>query len=129
VREREGQIIRGGFGNVLKWQLIAGLVVGASCYVLSTVEAAISAVVGVSSVVAGSFGAMYVVRKGQSDPMAALLGVLKAEALKIFIIAVLLFASFKLYSGLVPIALIGGLAVAALISGAALKAFDDENKT
>ena len=43
------------------------------------------------------------------------------------VIALLLLAIFKLYRGLVPLALIGGLACAALISGAALRALDEEN--
>jgi ATP synthase protein I len=45
---------------------------------------------------------------------------LKAEAVKILVIAVLLFLVFKLYQQLVPVALIAGLAAAALFSGAAL---------
>jgi ATP synthase protein I len=40
---------------------------------------------------------------------------------------VVLLAIFRLYQGLVPLALIGGLACAALISGAALRALDEEN--
>jgi ATP synthase protein I len=54
--------------------------------------------------------------------------VLKAEIVKVFVVAVLLLIVFKLYQGLVPIALIGGLACAALISGAALRTFDEDNK-
>jgi ATP synthase protein I len=55
-----------------------------------------------------------------------LIRLLKAEAVKIVIIVLLLWLTFKFYSGLVPLALIIGLAGAALFSGAAIFAMNDQ---
>ena len=56
---------------------------------------------------------------------AILITMLKAEAVKIFIIALLLFLTFKLYNEhLVPVALILGLAASAILSGAAFFGLD-----
>jgi ATP synthase protein I len=49
---------------------------------------------------------------------------LKAEAVKILVIALLLFLTFKLYQQLVPIALILGLAASAILSGATFVGLD-----
>jgi ATP synthase protein I len=49
-----------------------------------------------------------------------LINMLKAEAVKIVLIALLLLIAFKLYKQLVPMALMAGLAASALFSGAAL---------
>ena len=48
----------------------------------------------------------------------------KGEAVKIFVIALLLFVTFKAYSDLVPMALIIGLAASAILSGAAFFGLD-----
>ena len=70
---------------------------------------------------------MRMTRKGSSaTPGGALVALLKAEVVKIGVIALVLLAAFKLYVGLVPLALIGGLAAAALMSGAALRTLDEQ---
>lgn len=119
--------MRRAFIKSARWQLIAALISTVSAYVLVGMSAAVSALAGAGVVLAGSYAAARVSRPVEADATAALLNVLKAEAVKIVVIALLLLAVFKLYKGLVPIALVGGLACAALISGAALRAFD-ENK-
>lgn len=61
-------------------------------------------------------------------PGVILIALLKAEAVRILVIVLLLLAAFKFYQGLVPLALVGGLAVAVLISGAGLRTLGNENK-
>jgi ATP synthase protein I len=56
----------------------------------------------------------------KQDPTAILVNLLKAEAVKILVIIILLAIIFNVYKQLVPFALIAGLAAAALFSGAAL---------
>ena len=60
-------------------------------------------------------------------PGIILFSLLKAEAIKVLVIALLLLVTFKYYQGLVPLSLIGGLAGSALVSGAGLRAIDNEN--
>lgn len=49
-----------------------------------------------------------------------LIALLKAEATKVLVISAQLLAIFKIYAGLVPLALIGGLAISVLVAGAGL---------
>ena len=58
--------------------------------------------------------------EGKEDPTAILVNLLKAEAIKILVIIILLVITFNVYKQLVPFALIAGLAAAAIFSGAAL---------
>jgi ATP synthase protein I len=116
------------FGKSVRWQIIATVLVAALAFSLAGWHGALSAMGGGVSVIVGGFVAVALTRgKKPSTPGSALLVVLKAEAIKIAVIALVLLAIFKLYRGLVPLALIGGLACAALISGAALRALDEEN--
>lgn len=110
------------YRKMLRWQVLASLVVAAISALLSGVPAGISALLGGVAVIIGAWFAARIAEKGQSktQPTAVLLNLLKAEAVKILIVAVTLFAVFKLYQSLVPFALIAGLAAAALFSGAAL---------
>ncbi len=120
-------VMQRAFAKSARWQLIAAAISATAAFFLVGVHAAISALAGGGAVLAGSFAATSVSRGGQINPTAALLNMLKAEAVKIVVIAVLLLLVFKFYKGLVPLALIGGLACAALISGAALRTFDEED--
>lgn len=105
------------------WQANAVLLVSLAAYMLAGPHGALSALAGGFSVWIGSqLGAMSMrqAKRAVPDPAAgaALLLLLRAEAIKIGVIAVLLLLIFKLYaSNLVPAALIAGLAVAALLSG------------
>ena len=110
------------YRNMLRWQMMATAVVIVAAVLISGVPAGISALLGGAAVIVGAwFAARIAVRaQAKADPTAVLLNMLKAEAVKILIIAILLFAVFKLYQSLVPFALIAGLAAAALFSGAAL---------
>ncbi len=110
------------FSKMLKIQCIATAAVAVVAVVIAGLNAGLSAVLGGASVIVGAYAASKVARRSNnnSDPSAILINLLKAEAVKILVIIVLLFITFAVYKQLVPFALIAGLAAAALFSGAAL---------
>lgn len=110
------------FSKMLKIQCIATLAVAVVAFILSGANAALSAVLGGASVIIGAYIASKVASRGKNntDPSAILINLLKAEAVKILVIIVLLLITFVVFKQLVPFALIAGLAAAALFSGAAL---------
>jgi ATP synthase protein I len=110
------------YRNMLRWQVMATVVVTVVAGLFSGIPAGISAFLGGVSVIIGAWFAAKIAARGRAKSQAAdvLINLLKAEAVKILIIAIILFAVFKLYQSLVPFALIAGLAAAALFSGAAL---------
>jgi len=107
---------------MLKIQLIATATLAILLMVFFGVNASVSAAMGGVSVVIGAFCASKIGKRSANtqDASAILINLLKAEAAKIIIIIALLFLIFKCYTQLMPFALISGLAVAALFSGAAL---------
>jgi ATP synthase protein I len=107
---------------MLKIQLVATFAVAIMALLISGLNAGISAVLGGLSVVLGACAAVLIAKRGEknTDASAILINLLKAEAVKILVIIVLLVIIFNLYKQLVPFALIAGLAAAALFSGAAL---------
>jgi ATP synthase protein I len=110
------------YSKMMALQLKATLVVAIVAYFLNGVHAALSVVAGGLSVVIGAWFATKIVAKtaGSTEPTTVLFNLLKAEAVKIAIVGLLLFLVFKFYHQLVPFALIVGLAAAAFLSGAAL---------
>ncbi len=114
------------YRNMLQYQLLASLTVALVACWLGSHEAAFSALLGGCAVIIGAWIATKIVARGHrlQQPTAVLLNLLKAELIKIIVIAVVLLAVFKLYLALVPFALIAGLAAAALFSGAALAKSD-----
>lgn len=110
------------FSKMLKIQLIATFAVAIVAILVSGLNASISALLGGASVMIGAIAAAKIAQRGASkqDPTAVLVNLLKAEAVKILVIVVLLAIIFNAYQQLVPFALIAGLAAAALFSGAAL---------
>jgi ATP synthase protein I len=118
------------FDKAVRWQIIVTVLVAILAYVGGGVHAAISVAGGAIAAIFGGFAGMRVAREGKSEtPGAALMVLLKAEAVKLGVVAIILFLIFKFYKGLVPLALIGGLACAALISGAALRTMDADKNT
>jgi ATP synthase protein I len=107
---------------MLKVQLVATLAVAVLALLVSGLNASVSAVLGGASVVLGALAATAIAKRGanKEDPTAILVNLLKAEAVKILVIIILLVIIFNVYKQLVPFALIAGLAAAALFSGAAL---------
>jgi len=114
---------------MLRWQLTATAAVAIIAFFISGMHAGISAVAGGFSVVIGAFIASKIAQRSdkKKDASAILFNLLKAEAVKILVIVVLLFITFKVYKQLVPFALIVGLAAAALFSGAAISKLDDDS--
>lgn len=110
------------------WQLYAAVAVSLVAFLLAGKHGAFSALAGSASVWMGVLLALLSMRqankalqKVKTTGGGALLVLLRAEAIKIAVIATLLWITFKIYaSHLVPLALISGLAVAALLSGAGL---------
>lgn len=115
------------FSKMFRWQLSATAVVSLIALFISGAHAAISALAGGLAVVIGAFLASKIAQRSDSktEASAILINLLKAEAIKILVIVVVLFITFKVYKQLVPFALIAGLAAAALFSGAAISKFDD----
>ena len=107
---------------MLKVQLIATIAVALVALVLTGFHGGMSALLGGASVIIGAMLASKIASRQalSEDPTAILLNLLKAEAVKILVIVVLLAIIFNVYGQLVPFALIAGLAAAALFSGAAL---------
>jgi len=115
------------FGKAVRWQIVVTLLIAAVAFVFADVHVSLSIMGGGAAVMLGGFAAIALARKKQpATAGSALLLLLKAEMVKIVVIALVLLAIFKLYEQLVPLALIGGLACAALISGAALRTLDQE---
>ena len=117
------------FSKAANWQIIITLLIAALSLLIGGASSALSALLGGGVVIVGAYVAMRI-SKSNNDGSAgmALLTLLKAEAIKVLVIALLLLATFKLYQGLVPLSLIGGLAGSALASGAGLRAINNENK-
>ena len=112
------------FKKMLQWQLIATLIVAVMAGIISGAHAGFSALIGGACVVIGAYFASKIAQRSSKEAATVLVNLLKAEAVKIVIIVVLLFIAFKVYKQLVPFALIAGLAASALFSGAAMSKLD-----
>ena len=100
-----------------------------TAWVLGGIHAAASVLMGGISVLMGGYAGVAAIRsQGNATPGSILITILKAEAVRIAVIMLLLLIAFKFYRELVPLALIGGLAAAVLISGAGLRTLGIENK-
>ncbi len=112
------------FSKMLRLQLIATVVVAIASLAISGLHAGISALLGGLAVIIGAFIAAKIAQRSKQDATAVLINLLKAEAVKVLVIFVLLLITFKVYKQLVPFSLIAGLAAAALVSGAAMSKLD-----
>lgn len=113
------------FQRMVRTQALVTVCVAVAAFMLGGLHAGISAFAGGFAAVVGGFAGAKVAsgnKKNDLNQQAAtvLVRMLKGEAVKIAIIALVLWLIFKFYSGLVPLALILGLAGAALMSGAAI---------
>ena len=113
------------------WQVAAVLLISFAAFLLAGMHGALSALAGGFAVWIGSQLGAWSMRRSKSvagSAGVALLVLLKAEAIKIVVIALLLLLIFKLYgSNLVPAALIAGLAVAALLSGMGIMRINEQS--
>ena len=112
------------FSKMLRLQLIATAVVVIVSLVISGLNAGVSAALGGVAVIIGAFFGSKIAQRNNKEATAVLVNLLKAEAVKIVVIFMLLLIAFKVYRQLVPFALIAGLAAAALVSGAAMSKLD-----
>ena len=115
------------FKRMIKMQIVALLIVGFATFAFAGLHGGLSAIAGGFAAIVGGYFASFVASgKPHQDASSVLIRLIKAEALKILIIVLMLWLTFKLYKELVPIALILGLATVALLSGAALSGIHDK---
>lgn len=109
-------------GKTIQSQTVAVVVVATLVLLVYGQHAALSVVLGGLSVLVGTWLGTQIAKRGSglTNGSAALINLLKAEAVKIGTIIILLWLTFKLYTALVPLALIAGLATAAIFSAVAL---------
>ena len=108
-------------GDTLKWQLAANFVIAGVFWLMVNYHAGLSVLLGMVTVVLGSLVGALVAQQANTKktPTSIILAILKGELVKIVLIALLLLLIFKFYTSLLPIALIIGLAVTALMAGRA----------
>ena len=106
-------------------QLIFGFLAAIVLGFIFTIHTGLSLLAGIMPVVLGVIVASPIAtKKNKNNAGSVIINALKAEAVKIFLVLGLLWLEFKFYSELVPIALVVGLIVAALISGMAISDMD-----
>lgn len=121
--------INQAFKKAARWQIIVTLVFCVVYLLFSSVNAAISSFLGgMAALVGGYAGVMMTRRRVDQSAGSVLVALLKAELAKIMVIFLQLLVIFKFYDGLVPLALIGGLAASVLVSGAGLGAVGNNKK-
>lgn len=108
------------FGAMLRSQLLATAAVAAVAFVMSGMNAGLSAVAGGLAVTLASFIAAKVAISKRKDAASVLGSMLKAELIKIVLIVLFLVITIREFEALVSWALIIGLAAAAIISGSAI---------
>jgi ATP synthase protein I len=117
------------FKQTAKWQSISTLTVAFLAYWFAGFSGTISALIGGGAVLIGGFVASRIARRSEksADSGLILVNMLKAEGAKILIIVLVLWLGFKIAAGnIVPLAMMAGLAVAAILSGVALTAQNDK---
>lgn len=117
------------FKQMAKWQIMATAVVALGAFYFSGLHGALSALAGGGAAVLGAFAGSLVARRADNkqDAGTILVGLLKAEGVKILVIAALLLLTFKVYTQhLVPLALIIGLGASAILSGAAIFGLNEQ---
>jgi ATP synthase protein I len=113
--------INQAYKKAARWQLIVTLTFCIVYLLFSSVNAAISCLMGGLVALTGGYAGVLMTRRRVAQSAGSVLIVLlKAEATKIMVICLQLLVIFKLYNGLVPMALIGGLAASVLVAGAGL---------
>ena len=108
-------------------QLIFGIITAIILgLIFQSIHTGLSLLAGIMPVVLGVIVASPIATKrNKNNPSSIVMNALKAEAVKILIILIMLWLEFKFYIELVPMALILGLVMAALISGLAISNIDN----
>jgi ATP synthase protein I len=121
--------INQAFQKAARWQIIITITFCVVYLLFSSTNAAISSFLGgMAALVGGYAGVLMTRRRVEQSAGSVLVTLLKAEITKIMVISLQLLLIFKLYNGLVPLALIGGLAASVLVSGAGLGAVGNNKK-
>ena len=118
------------YKRAAKWQSISTLAIAFLAFWFAGLPGTISALIGGGVVLISGFIASRIAKRSENsmNSGAILLGLLKAEAVKILVIILLLWLGFEIYAeNMVPLALILGLAAAALLSGTAIFALDKKS--
>ena len=120
-----------GVPKQLKKMLLRQFIVLSVLFVVSyytySIELALSIVLGFVAVIVGiviSTPLAKLKTKGLSAS-SVLINILKAELVKLGVIILLLWLSFKFYSNLIPFGLMLGLIISALMSGLAISKLDN----
>ena len=109
-------VLRKPVRTVLRWQLIATAVLTLAGGVLAGVDAAVSAALGGAvSICAGWVSAVVAARGKAQSAGEVLFGALRAEAVKIGLIVILLWLVLAAYEDVVAPALLGSFVVTVLI--------------
>lgn len=111
---------------LLRQFIVLGILFVLSYYIYS-IELALSIVLGFVAVIVGiviSTPLAKLKTKGLSAS-SVLVNILKAELVKLGVIILLLWISFKFYSNLIPFGLMLGLIISALMSGLAISKLDN----
>ncbi len=108
------------FGAMIRSQLLATTVVAIVAFVVSGMNACLSAIAGGLAVTLAAFIAAKVAISKRKDAASVLGSMLKAELIKIVLVVLFLYITIREFEALVPWALIIGLAAAAIISGSAI---------
>jgi ATP synthase protein I len=102
--------------TVLRWQLIATAVLTLAGGLLAGVDGALSAALGGAVSVCAGWVSAVVAAKGKAQSAGEVLyGALRAEAVKIGLIVLLLWLVLATYDSVVPLALIGSFVATVLI--------------
>ena len=116
------------FSKAARWQIIMTVLISGVSLLAAGMNAAISAIAGGGAVIVGGFAGMMMARRPNGGtPGGILFSLLKAEVIRVLVIAMLLLVAFRYYRGLVSWSLIGGLAGAVLVSGAGLLAVNNKH--
>lgn len=106
----------------ISWQIKASFALTVFVAVLFGLQAGISVFIGIISVTVGMLIASRIAKRTSKskEPFGIMINMLKAEAVKIIVVILVLWIAFKFYKALVPLALIVGLGAAAILSGASI---------
>ena len=105
--------------DTLKKLVLVSVVMAAIVFLFFGMHASISVLLGAFPVIVGLLVSGPIAYKSRDTKKAStiVISALKAEAVKILIIIFLLWLVFKFYEQIVPLANIGGVIIAAIVSG------------
>ena len=119
------------FRRAARWQSLSTVAIALVAFWFAGTPGLISGLMGGGAVLAGSFVASRIARRSENSKQAGaiLANMLIAEAVKILVIVLLLWLSFKVYTDhIVLMALFSSLAAAAILSGTAVYALNSESE-